>query len=120
MQSSFILEDVQKIIPLNLEDISHTELHNNSWNMLYGKDFQQLQITIEPYKLVVLKKTPIRTLVNQKGISKPEQFYQFNTSTFTFTNPAPNIFSSFAAALLRSIIRLVPFIPRSFTFTITD
>jgi hypothetical protein len=52
MQSSFILEDVQKIIPLNLEDVSHTELHNNSWNMLYGKDFQKLQEIIEPSKSV--------------------------------------------------------------------
>ena len=53
MQYSFILEDVQKIIPLTLEDVSHNELHIDSWNMLYGKDFQQLQVTIEPYKLVV-------------------------------------------------------------------
>jgi hypothetical protein len=52
MQSSFILVDVQKIIPLTLEDVSHTELHNNSWNMLYGKDFQKLQEIIEPSKSV--------------------------------------------------------------------
>ena len=43
MQSSFILEDAQKIIPLNLEDISHTELHIDGWNILYGNDFQNLQ-----------------------------------------------------------------------------
>ena len=43
MQSSFILEDAQKIILLTLEDVSHTELHNDSWNMLYRNDFQNLQ-----------------------------------------------------------------------------
>ena len=43
MQSSFILEDAQKIILLNLEDISHTELHIDGWNILYGNDFQNLQ-----------------------------------------------------------------------------
>jgi hypothetical protein len=52
MQSSFILKDAQKIIPLTLEDVSHTELHNNSWNMLYGKDSQKLKEIIEPSKSV--------------------------------------------------------------------
>ena len=43
MQSSFMLKDAQKIIPLTFEDVSHTALHNDSWNMLYGNDFQNLQ-----------------------------------------------------------------------------
>ena len=73
MQSSFILEDAQKIIPLTLEDVSHTELHNDSWNMLYGKDFQKLQVTIEPYKLVVLNKH------TNSNFGDPQRDFQIRT-----------------------------------------
>jgi hypothetical protein len=70
MQTSFILDDVQKIIPLTLEDVSHNELHIDSWKMLYGKDFQKLQVTIKPYKLVVLNKH------TNSNFGEPERDFQ--------------------------------------------
>jgi hypothetical protein len=73
MQSNYILEDAQKIIPLTLEDVSHTELHIDGWNLLYWKDFQKLQVTIEPYKLFVLNKN------TNSNFGEPERDFQTST-----------------------------------------